>query len=196
MKKISLIYKLSFLPYLAYELCYSFDHLVAEHQDFPHILYNIFAVLSILAFIYQLIYIIKLGRRDSVSVGKSIGRFFLYLFLCISISILITYVFIYFKGYKEYALFASTPNVYYGFEAWGKYSNSWYFPKQFLGLSAVYMAIYFIVGIIVKKRKETYGKINANGQKIKETGNITFLVILPILIMLSIIIISLLSTKD
>lgn len=187
MKKFSLIYKLSFLPYLAFEVFFCLNAFIYEYRHSLEALISIFAFLAIPAFIYQLIYIIKLGRKENISAKKSIGQFFLYLFLGISVSILVIYAVIYFKGYAVYAFFpwSAPPTVYYGTEAWDKYSNSFYFPRQFLGFTAFYAAIYFIVGIISKKRKETI---------IKE--KITFLTILPLLIMLGAIIFALLAANN
>ena len=189
MKKFSLIYKLSFLPYLAFEVFFGLNAFIDEYRNSFGTLVSIFAFLAIPAFIYQMVYIIKLGRRENVSVKKGIGQFFLYLFLGISVSILVTYAIIYFKGYAVYAFFpwSAPPSVYYGAEAWDKYSNSWYFPRQFLGFSAVYALIYFIVIIICKKRKET-------SDITKE--KITFLTILPLFIMLIVIIFALSAVNN
>lgn len=196
MKKFSLIYKLAFLPYLAFEVFFSLDDFIGEYRHSFGTLVSIFTFLAIPVFIYQLIYIIKLGRKENVSVKKSIGQFFLYLFLVISVSILINYVIIYFKGYTVSAFFpwSAPPTVYYGAEAWDKYSKSFHFPKQHLGISAVYAIIYFIAGIICKKRKETNERQETNGN-IKETRKISFLTVLPLLIMLLIIIFGVSAAK-
>lgn len=197
MKKLSLIYKLSFLIYLAFEVFFSLNDFIDEYRHSFGNLVAIFNFLAILAFIYQLIYIIKLGRRDNVSGKKSIGQFFLYLFLVISVSILINYALIYFKGYTVYAFFAwsAPPSVYYGAEAWDRYNKSFHFPKQHLGISAVYAIIYFIVSIICKKRKEIDEQQETNGN-IKETHKISFLTILPLLIMLLVIIFGVSAAKN
>lgn len=189
MKKFSLIYKLSFLTYLAFEILFSFKAFIKEYRDFTEHIIIFIGFLAIPAFIYQLIYIAKLGKNDNVSVKKSIGQFFLYFFLSISASILVTYSVIYFKGYTVYAFlpWSASPDVYYGAEAWYRYSSSWYFPRQFLVISAAYAVIYFITSITCKKREEA--------DDIKKE-KITFLTILPLLIMLLIVIFALSATKN
>ena len=154
MKKFSLIYKLSFLPYLAYEVFCFFNDYTDKYQHSLETLVSIFIFLEIPAFIYQLLYIFKLGRKDNVSAVKSIGRFFLYLLLSKSISVIITYIGIYFNGYVEYGFLSDEPLKYYGAEALNKYSISQFCPIQFLVFTVLYGIGYFYIGLLHRKWKE------------------------------------------
>lgn len=147
MKKFSLIYALSFLPFLAYEVCSFFNADTDKFQNSLGTLISVIIILEIPAFIYELIYIFKLGRKDNVSAVKSIGQFFLYILLSKSISVIMIYICIYFNGYAEYVnssymeivngsaglVFTSGELMkYYGAEALNKYSLSYECPIQFL----------------------------------------------------------------
>lgn len=152
MKKFSLIYTLSFLPYLAYEVCSFFNSYTDKFQNSLETLVSILIFSAIPAFIYQLIYIIKLGRKDNVSAIKSIGQFFLYLLLSKSTSIIMIYIGIYFNGYVEKAFLSGKSPVYYEAEALNKYSGSFEFcPIQFLVITVLYGTAYFYINLLRKK---------------------------------------------
>lgn len=195
MKKFSLIYALSFLPYLACEMFWFFNNNVDKYLHSFTTLVSIFSFLGIIAFIYQLIYIIKLGRKDNVSARRSVGQFFLYRFLSESISVIINYIVIYYNGFIDRAFISGHASSYYEAEGWDKYSRSWFFPKQILFFSALYAIIYFMVGRIYKKRKEVMAGWETDA-KTRSNRRITFLTILPLLIMLLIIIFGVKAAKN
>ena len=145
MKKFSLIYTLSFLPYLAHEVCSFFNSNTDKLQNSLETLVYILLYSMIPAVIYQLLYIIWLGRNDKVSVVKSIGRYFLYFLLSKSISIIIIYFGIYFNGFVEEFLSGETP-VYYGAEALSRFSRSVdFYPTQFIFITFLYCFAYFFI---------------------------------------------------
>ncbi|MDE7281831.1 MAG: hypothetical protein K2N36_08860 [Ruminiclostridium sp.] len=145
MKKFTLIYTLSFLPYLTHEVCGFFNNNTDKLHNSLGIPVSILLFSMIPAVIYQLLYIVWLGRKDKVSVIKSIGRLFLYFLLSKSISIIIIYFVIYSNGFVEEFLSGETP-VYYGAEALSRYSRSVdFFPTQILFLTFLYCFAYFFI---------------------------------------------------
>ena len=145
MKKFSLIYTLSFLPYLAHEVCSFLNNNTDKLQNSLGTLVSVLLFSMIPAVIYQLIYIIWLGRKDKVSVIKSIGRFFLYFLLSKSISIIIFYISIYSNGFVKKFPSGKTL-VYYGSEALSYFSRSVdFFPTQFIFLTFLYCFAYFFI---------------------------------------------------
>ncbi len=195
MKKFSLIYALSFLPYLAYNILWFFNDNVDKFFNSFSALVSILSFLLIPAFIYQLIYIIKLGRKDNVSAKRSVGRFFLYLLLGESIYVIINYIVIYYNGYIERAFISGAMRSCYETEAWDKYGRSLFFPKQTIFFSVLYAIIYFIVVRICKTNKEETAESGTN-VKTGSDRKITFLAILPLVIMLLIIIFGVRSAKN
>ena len=152
MKKFSLIYALSFLPYLAHEVCSFFNNNTDKLQNSLEPLVFILTFSIIPALIYQLIYIIWLGRKDKVSAVKSIGRFFLYFLLSKSISIIIIYIGIYFNGFVEQVSLSGKHLVYYGAEALNKYSRSVeFYPIQFLVITVFYGFAFFYINLLHRK---------------------------------------------
>ncbi|MBD5080375.1 MAG: hypothetical protein HDT44_01265 [Ruminococcaceae bacterium] len=142
MKKFSLIYAISFLPYLAHEVCSFLNNNTDKLQNSLGTLVSVLLFSMIPAVIYQLIYIIWLGRKDKVSVIKSIGRFFLYFLLSKSITIIISYISIYSNGFVEEDFL----DVYYGAEALSCFSKSVdFYPTQFIFLTFLYCFAYFFI---------------------------------------------------
>ena len=195
MKKFSLIYAFSFLPYLAYNVFwFYYDNVDKSPHSYKSFVY-IFAFLMIFAFIYQLIYIMKLGRKDNASAKKCAGQFFLYLLLSQSISVIINYISIYYNGYIGRAFISGRGTTYYKTEAWDKYSSSWFFPKQTIFFSVLYAIIYFIVCRICKKRKEEMAELGI-GEKAKSNRKITFLTVLPLIVMFLVVIFGAMAAKN
>ena len=195
MKKFSLFYALSFLPYLAYKALWFFNNNVDKYQHSFTDLVSALNFLVLAALIYQLIYIIKLGRKDNVSARKCVGQFFLYLFLSQSIYVIINYIVIYYNGYIERAFLSGHASRYYEAKAWDKYSKSLFFPKQTIFVSVLYAIIYFIVIRICKRNKEETAEPETD-VKTGSNRKITFLTILPLLIMLLIVIFGVRAAKN
>lgn len=148
----------------------------------------------IFAFIYQLIYIMKLGRKDNASAKKCAGQFFLYLLLSRSISVIINYISIYYNGYIERAFISGRGTTYYKTEAWDKYSSSWFFPKQTIFFSVLYAIIYFIVCRICKKRKEEIAELGTDA-KARSDRKVSFLTVLPLIVMFLVFIFGAMAAK-
>ena len=195
MKKLSLIYMLSFLPYLAYNVFWFFNDNVDKFFNSFSALVSILSFLLIPAFVYQLIYIIKLGRKDNISAKRSVGQFFLYLLLGESIYVIINYIVIYYNGYIERAFISGAMRSCYETEAWDKYSKSLFFPKQTIFVSVLYAIIYFITVRICKRNKEEMTELRTTA-KTGSDRKITFLAILPLIIMLLVIIFGVKAAKN
>lgn len=151
MKKFGFIYALSFIAYpLLLFSSASIGYVIVNYETA--------GPLTILAFIYQLTYMIFLRKKENVSLKRSIALFFLYFFLGISVYIIGCYIYFYFAGYKVYAFFpwSSPPDVYYGFEAWEKFNGSYLKPYRIVIFTAVCALAYLIK--MRKKQKGGEGK--------------------------------------
>ncbi len=105
---------------------------------------DIVAMLAIIVGIFQLCYIIFLRKKDEVSLGCSIARFFLY-FSSVSAACLIWfYIDIFFNGYS-WGFLGASHGPYYGFEAWREagWDNIIYIPL--LTIFAAYIITYFVI---------------------------------------------------
>lgn len=149
MKKYGLIYPLTFISYtffLSY-LCIFTTLTVAVEIGALAL-----GVLMTASFIYQIIYIAYLRRKENISLPRSIARFFLYLLLSISLCWLFYYIYSFFAGLVFG--FMGNASRYYGFEAW-EILNGLYLWLLFIP-PALYTVIYLIVSNKIKKlsRKE------------------------------------------
>lgn len=145
MKKYNAVFLLSFISY--FMVLFASPYITAQTWA------DIFLLVFLISVIYQLLYIIVLRKKDGVSLGRSISKFFLYALSAVSCYIAVEYIDIFINGYKETAfLSGELIAVYYGFDAW--INNFWYniFFAPFLILNILYAIIYFAVIRSIKKK--------------------------------------------
>lgn len=145
MKKFSLIYVLSFITFAAVISVFLIGNPMTSVVE---LLLLIFGILSAASFVYQIIYIIKLGRKENVSVGKGIAQFFMYFLMSISLGVLSYYIDAFLNGVSTY-IFGG--NVVYRMEA-VKWLNDRFFFSPIV-ITAIYAAVYFII-VMSKKKNE------------------------------------------
>ena len=106
---------------------------------------------AVLIFLFQLSYIIWLRRKENVSLGRSIARFFLYLLAMPNVWFAWSYIDIFNNGYTYWSLFNYVGDTYYGFEAWEKSI----FERSVFGLFfivfAVYLALYLVISAAIRR---------------------------------------------
>lgn len=137
MKKFSLIFLISFLIYIL--AIFAVPYMTAR------IWADVIALLFILACCYQLLYIIFLRKRDSVSLGRSISRYFLYLFSAVITVILIYYGNNFINGFTPTNFFGQEiGEKVYGFEAVIKDEWAHLFAIPLVFISFLYQIIYYI----------------------------------------------------
>lgn len=145
MKKFSLIYALSFIVYVAF-FCFGGMTMYFKTLD-------MFVLLMIAAFIYELLYIAFLRRKEKVSLLRSIVQFFMYAFIVIGLLSVQYYAYIFFFGYEERRLISGAlVKVHYGFEAWETIDYWGLFIPVISAL--IYIFIYFTVSHSIKKRNQ------------------------------------------
>lgn len=136
--KFSIIYFVSFFLYLFT----------------PELLNSAGACLAVAAaFLIQLTYIIWLRRKENVSLGRSIARFFMYLLIQLNVMYVCYFVNTFINGYYDRRFWGSEPidHVYYGFEAWAKDErNLVFFGFAFLAF-AVYLVLYLAISAAVRR---------------------------------------------
>lgn len=150
MKKIGLIYRLSFLPYTAI-LC-----VLAHFREFrtaEEVILLVLILLMTAGFVYQLLYIIFLRRKEGISLPRSVAQFFLYIFLSIGLFAAFVYIYAFFAGYKSSTWLGYPPIVttYYGFDAW-KCLNGWYMFMLFIP-TVIYGIVYLLITQNIKNKK-------------------------------------------
>ena len=137
MKKFSLIFLISFLIYIL--AIFAVPYMTAR------IWADVIALLFILACCYQLLYIIFLRKWDSVSLGRSISRYFLYLFSAVITVILIYYGNNFINGFTPTNFFGQEiGEKVYGFEAVIKDEWAHLFAIPLVFISFLYQIIYYI----------------------------------------------------
>ena len=137
MKKFSLIFLISFLIYIL--AIFAVPYMTAR------IWADVIALLFILACCYQLLYIIFLRKRDSVSLGRSISRYFLYLFSAVITVVLIYYGNNFINGFTPTNFFGQEiGETVYGFEAVIKDEWAHLFAIPLVFISFLYQIIYYI----------------------------------------------------
>lgn len=145
MKKFNAVFLLSFISY--FMVIYARPCITAQTWA------DIFFLIFLLSVIYQLLYIIILRKKDGVSLGRSISKFFLYALSGVSCYIAVEYIDIFINGYKKSAfLSGELIAVYYGFDAWKHdvWHNIFFVP--FLIINILYAIIYFAVIRSIKKK--------------------------------------------
>lgn len=145
--KFSIIYFVSFLLYLFVPF------------EFGEFLKMTLAgvIAAVLIFLFQLIYIIWLRRKEKVSVGRSIARFFLYLLAVINVGFVCVFVNIFNNGYVYYGW--RYEKTYYGYEAWEKAQMGRGVFGFFFTVFVVYLALYLAISIWIRKWKEYKDKM-------------------------------------
>lgn len=107
-----------------------------------------------LVFLFQLIYIIWLRRKENVSLGRSIARFFLYLLAVPDVMYVCYFVNTFFNGYNDRSFWGEpTHYVYYGFEAWAKDEWNLVFFGFTLFVFVVYLVLYLVISAAIRKPK-------------------------------------------
>lgn len=111
----------------------------------------------IAGFVYQLLYIAFLRRKENISLPRSIAQFFLYIFLSIGLFAAYIYIYVFFAGYEESTWLGYPPivNTYYGLEAW-KCLNGWYMFVMFIPAVIYGIAYFFITRHKNKKSKPIF----------------------------------------
>lgn len=145
MKKYNIIFLLSFVSY--FMVLFASLHITAHTWSY------IFFLVFLISVTYQLIYIIIFRKKDGVSLGRSISKFFLYALSAVSCYIAVEYIDIFINSYKETAFLSEELiATYYGFDAWKNnfWSNILFIP--FLFLNIVYAIIYFAISRSIKKK--------------------------------------------
>lgn len=104
-KKFFIVFKLSFVFFIL--LIYNF-----KNEE----VFNKISFYCIIAFIYQIIYIFTLRKKEDISFSKAISCFVVYIVSSIGINMIFYYVKIFFNGYTPIAL-DTHPQTYYGWEA-------------------------------------------------------------------------------
>jgi|GEM_PF-3096331 len=148
MKKHTIIFTLSFIPY--FMVLFAVPYITARTWA------DICFMLFLLSVVYQLCYIILLRKRDKVSMWRSLSRFFLYTFVTGSFYIVVQYMDMYINGYSQSALFTGeTIATYYRFDAWKNnvFGNILFLPFLFIAL--IYGIVYFKVSIAIKKQSKS-----------------------------------------
>lgn len=108
----------------------------------------------VLVFLFQLSYIIWLRRKENVSLGRSIARFFLYLLIQLNVMYVCYFVNTFFNGYNDRSFWGEpTHYVYYGFEAWAKDEWNLVFFGFTLFVFAVYLVLYLVISAAIRKPK-------------------------------------------
>lgn len=150
MKKLGVIYGLSFLPY-AVILCVLYH--VREIRTAETIILAVSVLLMAAGFVYQLVYIAFLRRKENKSLLRSIAQFFMYIFLSIGLFAGYMYIYAFFAGYVSSTWLGYPPIVttYYGFEAWNCL-NGWYMFVMFIP-AVIYGAVYFAITRHFKNKK-------------------------------------------
>ena len=143
-KKFSIIF---FITYLVYPSILIFD-LIYLLGDYGAVL------LAMLAAVYEIIYVLWLGRKENVSHGRGIARGFLYLLFAANIYSVWYYIYIFINGYHETAFMGPVTESYYGFEAWkyDVFAAICYIPL--LVTSIIYIIAYFAISKHQKNKKK------------------------------------------
>lgn len=143
-KKFSIIF---FITYLVYPSILIFD-LIYLLGDYGAVL------LAMLAAVYEIIYVLWLGRKENVSLGRGIARGFLYLLFAANIYSVWYYIYIFINGYHETAFMGPVTASYYGFEAWkyNVFAAICYIPL--LVTSIIYIIAYFAISKHLKNKKK------------------------------------------
>lgn len=142
MKKLGLIYRLSFLPYTVI-LCALFHFRVFRTAE--EIILAVLVLLMTAGFVYRLLYVVFLRRKENISLPRSIAQFFLYIFLSIGLFAAFIYIYAFFAGFRSSTWLGYPPIVttYYGLEAW-KCLNGWYIFVMFIP-AVIYGIAYFCI---------------------------------------------------
>ena len=142
-KKFSIIF---FITYLVCPSILIFDlfYLLGDYGA---------VLLAMLAAVYEIIYVLWLGRKENVSLGRGIARGFLYLLLAANIYSVWYYIYIFINGYHETAFMGPVTASYYGFEAWkyDVFAAICYIPL--LVTSIIYAIAYFSISKHLKNKK-------------------------------------------
>lgn len=109
---------------------------------------------AVLIFLLQLLYIVWLRRKENVSLGRSIARFFLFLLIQLNVMYVCYFVNTFINGYNDRRFFWSSEPivyVYYGFEAWAKDERNAVFFGFTFSAFAVYLALYFVISAAIRR---------------------------------------------
>lgn len=103
------------------------------------------------ACIYQVVYIIYLRRKENISLGRSVAKYFLYAFGSLFCLVIYEYADLFFNGYKECSFLGECYETYYGFEAWKHDDIGNFVYGIVLLVCFVYYVSYYIISKKLKK---------------------------------------------
>ncbi|MBR5773695.1 MAG: hypothetical protein IKY44_02470 [Clostridia bacterium] len=147
MKIFSLIFSLSFLTYIS--------AIFARPYITGAIWADVLLLLFILACCYQLLYIIFLRKKDSVSLGRSISRYFLHFFSVVIAVILIYYANNFINGFTPGTWVGhATGETVYGFEAVVSDGFAHLFLVPLAFISFLYQIVYCLVSRRFKNKSK------------------------------------------
>lgn len=137
MKNHLLLFRASFISYILV--------IMASNYITARTWADIILFVFIACVIYQVIYILYLGRISGFSLGRNIARYFLYSLANISLFIIFHYVYSFMFGYSTHSITGVYGGTYYGFEAWKSmvFESILYVP--IITVSFIYIVIYTII---------------------------------------------------
>lgn len=138
MKKLSIIYCVSFLIYI--------PRFFVNPYVTARLYADIINLIFILILLFQLLYIIFLRKKDAVSLPRAIARFFLYTTVSAEIILLIWYGNNFINGYTPTSFYGEpVGDTIYGFSA--VFQDSWshiiFVPVLFI--SIIYQVMYLCI---------------------------------------------------
>lgn len=138
--KFSIIYFVSFLLYLFVPF------------EFGGFLKMTLAgvIVAVPMFLFQLIYIIWLRRKEKVSVGRSIARFFLYLLAVMNVGFVCYFINTFINGYTRYT-WGGYASVYYGAKAWEKNQLGRGFFRLAFIVFVVCLVLYLVISAAIRR---------------------------------------------
>lgn len=149
MKKFSMLYLISFFPYILalFALPYMTARLWADA----------IGLCFIFSCCYQLLYIIYLRKKEAVTLGRSIGRYFLYLSFTAITTVAIWFADNFFNGYTPTTWVGGYPtgDTVYGFQAILQDNMMLFFSAILLSISLIYHIAYFSISRFIKNKSES-----------------------------------------
>ena len=145
MKKYSVVFPISFLTYI-------FSYLAMPYMT-AKIWADIIGLLFILACCFQLLYIIHLRKKENVTLGRSIGRYFLFLSFTAIAIVVISYGNIFVNGYAPSTWTGQQiGDTVYGFKAVINAGWSHFVCIPILFVSFVYQIGYYFISRKLKNK--------------------------------------------
>lgn len=144
MKKFSLVFNLSFIPYFLVLLV--LDKISARTS--ADIIFFIF----LLSVLYQLTFLFYFRKKENTSFLRALARMILGATFALSAFNIYYTAYIYVNGYIKTDWVGNYINTYYGLEAL-KESLSFYIFPTILFILTTYQGLYFLISWIIKNRQ-------------------------------------------